>query len=234
MKQHSSGFVIGIIVSIVLGFGILAGVWLSLQAVGSLGYEPGVLRATKNGANQATLNLSTYPDSHVCHSTEGEPQLDWVTYCSSTSLEVPPNSTITVVIDNYDGASTLVNNFFSQVHGTIGGVMTVNNKTVTQLDPQDIGHTFTLQSTPDSAYPIFVSVPILGVADDAPNAVTINGNDYPKPNVISFQFRTGPAGTNYVWHCYDPCGEDRDPPYGFTGPMSTTGYMAGTLAVVNY
>jgi hypothetical protein len=77
----------------------------------------------------------------------------------------------------------------------------------------------------------------MGVADNAP-AVTqqifgVTTSDYPKPNVISFQFRTGPPGT-YIWHCYDPCGNDREPPYGFSGPMSTTGYMAGTMTVANY
>jgi len=232
LKQHSSGFFIGIIVSVVLGFGIVAGVLLGLRSAGGLGYEPGVLKASSTVPGSATLNLSTYPDSHVCHSSEGEPQIDWVTYCSSTNFEVPANSLITVVINNYDGATTLINNYFDQVHGTIGGIETVNNKAMSAVDVANVSHTFTLQSVPDAAYPIFVSVPIVAVADDAPTPITINGNSYPKPNVISFQFRTGPAGT-YIWHCYDPCGEDRIPPFGFAGAMSTTGYMAGTMTVVN-
>ncbi len=82
-------------------------------------------------------------------------------------------------------------------------------------------------------YPIFVSVPIVAVADDAPTPVNINGNSYPNPNVITFQFRTGPPGT-YIWHCYDPCGNDREAPYGFSGPMSTTGFMAGQMTVASY
>jgi hypothetical protein len=119
------------------------------------------------------------------------------------------------------------------VHGTIGGVELVNNKPVSELDSSNIAHTFTLQSEPDAAYPLFVSVPLEAVPDDAPTPVQIAGQSYPTPNIISFQFRTGPPGT-YIWHCYDPCGEDRDPPYGFSGPMSTTGYMAGTLTVSSY
>jgi hypothetical protein len=233
LKQHSSGFVIGIIVSLVLGFGAIAGSWLGIRSIWGLGYEPGVLNATKTGPNSATLSVSTFPDSHVCHANVGEPQSDWVTYCPTTSFEVPPNSLITVVIQNYDSATPLINDFFRQVHGTVGGVELVNNKPFSQVNAEDVSHTFTLQSLPDSPHPLFVSVPLVGVADDAPTPIQIAGESYPQPNTISFQFHTGPPG-NYIWHCYDPCGNDREPPYGFSGPMSTTGYMAGTLKVANY
>lgn len=231
MKQHSPGFFIGLIVSLVLGFGIITGVLLGLRSAGGLGYEPDVYKAQQTASGSATLALSTFPDSHVCHASAGEPQSDWVSYCPSTSYQVPANSLITVVISNYDGASTLINNDFREVRGTIGGVEMVNDKPMSAVDATNIAHTFTIQSVPDASYPIFVSVPLVAVADDAPTPVTINGNSYPKPNVISFQFRTGPPGT-YIWHCYDPCGEDRVPPFGFTGAMSTTGYMAGTMTVV--
>jgi hypothetical protein len=162
MKRRSSGFVIGIIVSIVLGFGIVAGVWLSLRSATALGYEPGVWRATKTGPNTATLNISTFPDSNICHAGEGKPQIDWVTYCPSTSFEVPPNSLVTVVINQYDSPSGLVNDYFQPVRGTVGNVMMVNNRPMTQLNVDDVAHTFTLQSTLDSAHPLFVSVPLLG------------------------------------------------------------------------
>jgi hypothetical protein len=234
LKQRSSRLLIGIIVSVVLGFGILAGALFGLRSAGGLGYEPSyVAKATPNGAGAATLALQTYPDSQVCHAAAGVPQIDWVSYCPSTSLEVPANSLITVVISNYDSSTALINAYFRQVHGTIGGVEMVNNQPVSEVSADDVSHTFTLQSVPNAAYPIFVSVPLVGVATNAPTPITINGNSYPKPNVISFQFRTGPSGT-YVWHCYDPCGDSqgRKPPFGFSGPMSTTGYMAGTMTVV--
>ena len=233
MKRHSSGFIIGIAVAIILGFGVIAGTALSLRSVAGLGFEPGVLRASKTGANSATLSVSTFPDSHVCHATEGEPQIDWVTYCPSTSFEVPANSIITLVISNYDSSSDLANDYYGQVQGTIGGVELVNNQPMSQVDATNIAHTFTLQSIPESPNQLFVSVPLVGVADNAPTPVVIAGNSYPKPNIISFQFRTGPPGT-YIWHCYDPCGSDRGEPYNFSGAMSTTGYMAGTLTVANY
>jgi hypothetical protein len=241
LKQHSSGFILGILVALILGFGVVAGVALSVRAAGGLGYEPGVLQATKTGPNSATLNLSTFPDSHVCHSSAGAPQINWVTYCPTTSFQVPPNSLITVVINNYDGATTLVNDFYRQVQGTIGGFATYNGKAMTQISADNIAHTFDIQTPPDTpnGYPIFVSVPLLAVASNAPTAVNVRGTDgalnpYPKPNVISFQFRTGPTGT-YIWHCYDPCGSTSGiSPFGFSGPMSTTGYMAGTMTVSSY
>jgi len=232
LRQHSTGFVLGIIGSIIVGFGIIAGIFLGLRSITGLGYEPAVYQAQKTGPNSATLSISTFPDSHVCHADEGEPQIDWVTYCPSTNFEVPANSLITVTIEQYDTSSGLVNDYFQQVQGTVGGIELVNGKPMSQIAIDDVAHTFTIQSRPNEAHPLFVSVPLVGVPDNAPNAVTINGNPYPKPNVITFQFRTGPPGT-YIWHCYDPCGGG-SPPFGFSGPMSTTGYMAGTLTVANY
>jgi hypothetical protein len=229
MKQYSAAFVIGIVATIILGFGIVALVALGLRSNEGLGYEPAALLATKTGTNSATLNLSTFPDSQVCHPDALNPQITWVTYCPSTTWEVPANSLITVVIKQYDSASGLYNDFFQTVQGTVGGVAMYNNKPMSQINGDDAAHTFTIQSTPDEPNPIFVSVPLLGVADDAPNLA----NGYPAPNVITFQFHTGPAGT-YIWHCYVPCGNDKESPYGFSGPMATTGFMAGTMTVTNY
>lgn len=232
MKQSSFGNYVGLIVAVILGFGIVAGVALGIQSIKGLGYQPDVLRATKTGPNTATLEISTFPDGMVCHSNADSQQVNWVTYCPSTNLEVPTNSIVTVIIKQYDSSSTLVNNYFQKVQGTIGGIETVNNKPVSQLDPGAIGHTFTIQSPPNSPNSLFVSVPLAGVPDNAPN-VTVDGNTYPKPNIISFQFRTG-GPCACVWHCYIPCGSDRGVPYGFSGPMSTTGFMAGTVTVTNY
>ncbi len=62
MERHLSGFIIGIVVSIIVGFGLLAGVWLGLSSAQGLGHEPATLQATKTGSNSATLNLSAFPD----------------------------------------------------------------------------------------------------------------------------------------------------------------------------
>ena len=148
MKQHSVGFVIGLVASIILGFGIVALVGLGLRSNEGLGYEPGVLTATPTGPNSATLNLSTFPDSQVCHPNTPNPQIGWVTYCPSTTWELPANSLITVVIKQYDSASGLYNDFFQKVQGTVGGVAMYNNKPMDQINADDAAHTFTIQSTP--------------------------------------------------------------------------------------
>jgi hypothetical protein len=231
--KHSFGFYLGIICAFVLGFALIAGTWLGLSSEKALGYTPSVLKATKTGANTATLDLSTYPDSQVCHVGADHPQIDWVTYCPSTNFEVPANSTITVTITNYDGQTELHNDFFSQVQGTVGNVETVNGKTVSQVDATTVSHTFTIQSKPGTDHPLFISVPVVGVADDA---ATDPNTGYPtQPEVISFQFQTGPAGTTYIFKCYDPCGNGlQGDQQGFAGPMATIGYMAGFVNVTSY
>ena len=262
MKKHSSGFYIGIIVSINLGFGLVTLIALAFRTdVG--GGAPGVLRATITGPNTATLNLATYPDSQVCHADAGAQEVAWVTYCAGDNsafeqIQLPPNSLITVNIKQYDSGTTLINDYFGQVQGTsqmsngqpmamldgkpfsnISDVSAISKNTPGHTFSSDPGHTFTIQSAPNTPpdEAIFVSVPLIGVNSNAPANVNINGNMYPTPNVISFQFRTGPAGITYLWHCYDPCGDTqyaRKPPFGFSGPMWTLGYMAGTITVTNY
>src|ERR1700730_11101071 len=256
LNKHSTGFYIGIIVSIILGFGLVTLIALAFRTdVGGGAITAPVLKATITGPNTATLNLATYPDSHVCHADASSQEVSWVTYCSGnsdnsafTQIELPPNSLITVNISQYDSGTALINDYFAQVRGTsatLDGKPFTNISEVSQISKttpghtfsSDPGHTFTIQSEPDSSNPIFVSVPLIGVNSTAPANVNINGNMYPTPNVISFQFRTGPAGMTYLWHCYDPCGDTqyaRNPPFGFSGPMGTTGYMAGTLTVSNY
>ncbi|MGO9957671.1 MAG: hypothetical protein ACLP50_17145 [Solirubrobacteraceae bacterium] len=218
---------IALAVLLVVFFGLVEGV----RAIGGLGDEPAATSAT-TGAN---LSLGVFPDSMVCHGSGGGPHPEWVTYCPSTSLKVPAYSTITVTIRQYDSSTALHNYYFSQVSGTVGGVMYVNGTPVTRINPDAAGHTFTVQTPPGVKYQMFVNVPLPGVSATAPNAVEVNGNPYPKPNVIVFRFRTGAPG-DYVWKCYVPCGTGLagDGLYGqdgFGGPMATTGYMAGTLTV---
>ena len=258
MRQRSPGIYIGLIVAIILGFGIVALVWWGLSSIGGLGSESGVFRATITGPGTAELDIATYPNAMVCHANAGNPQVNWVTYCAgnnglATQIELPPNSLITVNIKQYDSGTPLINDYFGQVRGTIGGNAMLdgqpfnNISQVGQISKMvkghtfsgDPGHTFTIQSVPNTPADeaIFVSVPLIGVNSNAPANVNVNGNMYPTPNIISFQFRTGPAGVTYLWHCYDPCGDTqyaRNAPYGFSGPMWTLGYMAGMIHVTNY
>lgn len=174
----------------------------------------------------AFLNLDTYPDSMAGeHGASGGPHPDWVSYGPSTNLHVPAHALVTVTIKQYDSGGTIINPFFAKVHGTVGGTAIVNGKTRTGINPNDIGHTFTLHAAPTNQTPLFVSVPLPALPDSATPAP---GALYPTPNVVTFSFITGSAG-KYVWNCEFPCGDGFY--QGFGGPMSTRGYMSGTLTV---
>jgi hypothetical protein len=221
---------------VVIGVLVLAAVE-GTRLVSGLGYEPSALASTTG----TKITLYAMPDSYLCHgNTSGAPgggaHPDWVTYCRSSSINVPAHSTITVTIKQYDSASTLHNPFFGRVIGTVGNVMYVNGKPIRSVPPSAPGHTFTIQTPPNANEdPLFVNVPLPGVADNAPNTQTLAGHPYPKPNVIVFRFRTGSPGF-YIWHCYVPCGtglagDGLTGQDNFGGPMGATGYMAGTVTV---
>ncbi len=227
------GAALALVVLLLVFFGLVEGV----RAIGGLGSEPPASSATTG----PKIALSVFPDSMVCHGSGGGPHPEWVTYCPSTTIKVPAYSTITVTVKQYDSGSTLHNYYFSQVAGTVGGVIIQNGVPVRRIDPQNIGHTFTIQTPPGVKDQLFVNVPLLGTPSTSnptcgsTSCVTVNGNPYPKPNIIVFKFKTGAPG-KYVWKCYVPCGTGLagDGLYGqdnFGGPMATTGYMAGTLTV---
>jgi hypothetical protein len=192
----------------------------------------GTTSAIPGVTTTASLDLATYPDSAAItwrRSAGGVgPHPDWVSYGPTTVLQVPAHALITVTINQYDTAETIPNPFLSEVHGTVGGTATIDGKTVTGIPADQVGHTFTIHNFPSSQQdPLFVSVALPGVADDAPPAPG-DPHGYPKPHVITFQFVTGRPGT-YAWNCEFPCGENYA---SFGGPMSAYGYMAGTLKVV--
>jgi hypothetical protein len=236
MQEHRNRHIVGLIASLLVTGVVFVGIVVGTRTLSGLGYEPAAVAATV-GPNIA---LSVFPDSYACHGSDGGPgggpHPEWVTYCPSTSIKVPAYSTVTVTIKQYDSSTTLHNPFFSQVSGTVGDVMSVNGRSVQRVSPDALGHTFTIQTPPNPQQTqLFVNVPLPGVSDNAPNAVTIAGHQYPKPNVIVFKFRTGAPG-QYIWHCYIPCGvglagEGIGGQDNFGGPMATTGYMAGTVTV---
>jgi hypothetical protein len=185
----------------------------------------GTVETSQGDLSHAYLNLATYPDSMAGeHGTDGGPHPDWVSYGPTTNLEVPAHSEVTVTIDQYDSGGTVYNPYFANVHGTVGGTETINGKTVTGIDPNTVGHTFTLHMFPTSTQPeLFVSVALPEVAANAPT----EANGYQKPNVVTFSFITGAPG-QYIWNCEFPCGTQYQ---SFGGPMSTKGYMSGILQV---
>ncbi len=216
----------------VLGGAIAVG--MAGAALAHSSSPPKVLRATVNGVADtpvgklphAFLNLETWPDSLAGpHGADGGVHPDWVSYGPSTNLSVPEHSLVTVTIKQYDTGEKITNPYFARVHGTVDGTATIDGKTVTGVDPAHVGHTFTLHSLVSDQDPLFVSIPLPGVPDDAENEPNSN---YPAPHVVTFSFITGGAG-DYVFQCEFPCGDGTYARFG--GPMSTQTYMEGTVTV---
>jgi hypothetical protein len=210
--------------SVLLGAAVLtgAGVWLANASP-----HQKALQCKQVSPGVCSINLSTFPDSlEGVHGANGGPHPDWVSY-SNDNIQVPANTTVEVTIDQYDSGGSLNNAFFDRVAGTIGGTATINGKVVTQVDPTNVGHTFTLRGIPGSGSSLFVSVP-LPADDNSATPITLGEGSYPKPVVVQFSFKTGSKGV-YEWNCEFPCGGSREGQFGEA--MSTFGYMSGTLTV---
>lgn len=236
------GKFVGAFLSVVVAAGLVIGV---ISAVGYYSHNLPEMTAqaagnSPTGLKQASISLSTFPmspyedptwlDAHKADygsllPPPGDNQ-DWVTYWPTTNLVVPTHALVTVTITNYDGQTPLLNDFYSHVQGIVPGSATVDGKPFTSVDPSTPSHTFTIHSIVSSTQPwLFVSVPVTGVADDA----QADDAGMPlKPIVTQFSFITPDQPGNYIWQCFDPCGSGYN---GFGGPMSTKGYMSGTLTV---
>jgi hypothetical protein len=197
-------------------------VWYIVGYVISL--PPTVAQASAAGVTNITVQtVASY--GH-------QPHPDWVSYLvkneqgqwvHSTIWKVPANSTVRVTVLQYDGDSGLRNPFLGRPRGIVGGTMTVNGKTLDVLNPNDASHTFTI---PD----LGVSVPLMGVADNAPNQCGVAPCTLKEAhNTIVFEFHTGKPGL-HRWQCFVPCAAGWM--FGFGGPMQTIGWMDGFLKVV--
>ena len=188
---------------------------------------PGSVAATRVGP-VTNLYLGTVPAAAT-----NDPHPTWVSYYvvsptstnwqHKTTFELPAHSLIHVTVYQFDGQSGLRNPFISQATGTVGGTFQLNGKTTRSIDPDAASHVFAIPE-------IGLSVPLEGVADDAPNQC---GNA-PCPlsmahDTISFTFRTPGKGL-YRWQCFVPCAAGYI--FGFGGPMQTVGYMDGFIKVV--
>lgn len=230
------------IVTVLVGVLLVAG---SVIALSWAQEEPDYLEATVVGTAStprgelphATVELEILPNTSAEYPgpsnltnalIEGDPVTQgegWPFYWSSTSLQLPANSLVTIRVKQYDGATTPWNPYWAEVHGTVDGTATYNGKALDRIKPAEVAHTFTIHQYAESGQPqLFVSVPMLAVPNNAKN----ESNGYPKPQVIEFSFMTGDPG-EYVWNCEDPCGDSYQ---GFGGVMQARGWMSGKITVV--
>lgn len=242
------GKYLGALVSLVVGVAVVLGVLTIIQTQGA---APPAIHAQSGGNSTsdqgslkyAHLTLMTFPFSPyedpdwinanvagqvtpegLAYPPPGDNQ-DWVTYWPTTTLVVPAHALVTIDIKNYDSATPLLNSFYGRPQGVVGNSIAVDGQDVTSVDPNNVSHTFTIHSIPNKNQPwLYVSVPVTGVADDAP---TDSAGMPDTPVVTEFTFQTGDPG-QYIWQCFDPCGSNYN---GFGGPMSTKGYMSGTITV---
>jgi len=173
---------------------------------------------------------------------------DWVTYfvqdpqtrqfVHTTRFMVPENTRVNVTIYGYDGCTPLRNNYWSQVRGTIGGTVNVqqfgkgdrplgpakNESVINSWATCSVAHTFSIPSlhlfVPDASPG--PSANLCGTSPCTPSS----------PHVVEkFSFRTPGHGGVWRWQCLVPCGG------GFldgnSGPMQTFGYMMGDMQVVS-
>jgi hypothetical protein len=209
------------VVAMLAGAGLLIGLYLSLFIT----REPPTVLVKSSAPRRAQLTLQTV--AAIGHG----PTPDWVSYYvrndqgrweHSTIFHLPANSLVTVTIYQYDTGTGLRNPLWSQPRGLVGNTMSVDGKPYKSLDPDKASHTFTVPG-------LGVSVPLKGVADDAPNQCSTAPCDASKAHTtIRFTFRTRAPG-KFRWQCFVPCAAGFI--LGFGGPMQTIGYMDGELVV---
>ncbi len=239
--QRYLGAILTVIILAAIGVGVIA-------VLGGASAPLPNLRAASagsvNGLRHVSLCLQTYPNdpyedqafinAHVKGQTLcGEPypqsigdNADWVKYWPTTTITVPRHAVVTITIQNYDGATPLINPYYGVARGVTNNTITVDGKPVSEVDPNNISHTFTIHSIPQSGQGwLFVSVPVTAVPD---SAKTDAGGLPLQPVVTQFSFVTPDRPGQYIWQCFDPCGTGFN---GFGGPMSTKGYMSGTFTV---
>lgn len=230
------------IITVILGVLVVGG---SVMALTWFDQEPAFIEANPAGTIQTpqgelphvTLDLSILPNTSteypgpsgpvnaVIEANGVQQSQGWPFYWPSTSIRLPANTAVTVRLQQYDGSSTVLNDYWAEVHGTVDGTATYNGKKLTKIKPSDVAHTFTIHQYPESGQEtVFLSVPMLATPDNATN----EANGYPKPQIIEFTFVTGAAG-EYIWNCEDPCGDSYQ---GFGGVMQSRGWMSGKIVVV--
>jgi len=221
------GLIATFVVALVLIVGVAAFFWSETykSPSGTIVAHP-IGTAVVNGQTlpHVSLSFQTYPDS--TGSVNGVPihpsgNPSWPAYGPSNVYQVPAHALVTVSVRQYDSGGTLNNPFFATVRGTVGGTAVFNGKTETSIDPNNVGHTFTVRGVPGYDPGFFLNVPLPAVPGD-------NQADNGQYESVTFSFVSGSKGT-YAWNCEFPCGQMVA---GFGGTMGAFGFMSGFIHVV--
>jgi hypothetical protein len=226
-KVGPLGLILTVVIALVT-FGVVAFLFHTqfyTSPVGTLVATP-VGSVTVNGQTlqHVTLAFNTYPDSTGM--VNGQPihpsgNSAWPAYGPTNQFQVPAHALVTVTVRQYDSGGSLNNPWFATVRGTLGNVARVNGKLVHSIDPNNVGHTFTVRGIPGTDPAFFLNVPLPAVPGN-------NQADNGQYESVTFSFVSGTKGT-YAWNCEFPCGTQVA---SFGGPMGAFGFMSGFLHVV--
>ena len=204
------------------------------------GQQPAVVNYS-SVASGGVVNVVLQEDPQ--NDSASEP--DWVSYfvqdpktkawVHTTLFSVPKNTRVNMTILGYDGCTPLRNNYWSQVQGTIGNTVTVQQfkDTNQPLGPTrtqglingwshcNVGHTFAIPGLH-----LFVPVASPGASAELCSDSPCTSGPY---SLEKFSFMTPNHAGTFRWQCFVPCGG------GFldgnSGPMQTLGYMMGNMEV---
>lgn len=207
---------------------------------GSGGTLPTVNYTSVASGGQVNVVLQEDPQNN------SDTKPDWVSYfvqdpkthqwVHTTLFSVPANTQVNMTIQGYDGCTPPRNNFWTQVQGTIGGTVTVQQfkntnaplgpvrttSTINGWSRCAVGHTFAIPSLH-----LFVPVGSPGASAELCGVSPCTTGPY---TLEKFSFRTPAHAGEFRWQCFVPCGG------GFLdgngGPMQTFGYMTGMMTVV--
>jgi hypothetical protein len=222
-------------VAVVVGLGIFVAVYY----IGSASSLTTVHYAASGG--QVNVMLQEDPQN------DSASKPDWVSYyvqdpgtqqwVHTTVFSVPANTKVNVTLFGYDGCTPLRNNYFSQVQGTIGGTVNVQQfnkakplgpaKDVSVINSYatcSVGHTFAI---PSLGVFVPVSSPNASATLCSSSPCTPSSGPY---SLEKFSFRTPAQGGVFRWQCLIPCGGGYLDGNG--GPMQQLGYMMGEMDVV--
>jgi hypothetical protein len=221
------------------------GVFVALYYIGATSSLATVHYTATNGQVNVVLqedsgnNSATKPD-WVSYYVQDPNTKQWI---HTTLFSIPANTKVNVTIYGYDGCTPLRNNFWSQVQGTIGDTVTVQQydkndhplglpKTTSVINSWancNVGHTFAIPSMG-----IYVPVPSPNANNSLKNLCTTfpctptSGGAYA---VETFSFMAPTNAGVFRWQCLIPCGGGYID--GNSGPMQTLGYMTGEMDVVS-
>jgi hypothetical protein len=184
-------------------------------------------------------NSATRP-AWVTYYTQDPTTKQWV---HTTLFSVPADTLVHMTVYGFDGCTPLRNNYWGQIQGVLGNVVTVQqfSKNNTALGaPQttsfinswsdcNVGHTFAVPG-------LNLYVPI--ASPNAKNSLNNLCSTFPCTptsggaySLETFSFMTPKVPGDFRWQCLIPCGG------GFLngngGPMQTLGYMGGFMDVVS-